>query len=120
MPRSHEGVDVPPIAQKKALQDIRQIVHQVEPIDNLDRLWGSAPNPLSIELTPIAADTLDAGIRLQPIRDRGGRALGEEIHHLMALKVAENGPETSALPLGPFIEPSYQRDRQEQEGRTMD
>jgi hypothetical protein len=52
-------------------------LHQVEPIDDLDRLWGSVPNPLGVEPTAIAADDLDTGVRLQPLRDRSGRALGK-------------------------------------------
>jgi len=65
-------VKVPPIAEKEPLQGIAQILHQVEPIDDLDRLWGTVPNPFGIEPTPIAADDLDTRLRLQPLRDRWG------------------------------------------------
>jgi hypothetical protein len=77
----------------------------VEPIDDLERLGRPPPNPLSIEATAIAADDLDARVRLQPLRDRGGRALREQIKHVMALEIAENGPEPSASPPGPLVEP---------------
>jgi hypothetical protein len=77
-------------------------------------------NPLSIEATAIAADDLDARVRLQPLRDRGGRALREQIKHVMALEIAENGPEPSASPPSPFVEPDHPGDLQEREGRPMD
>jgi hypothetical protein len=59
-------------------------------------------------------------MRLQPLRDRRGRALGKQIYHLMAFEIAENGPETSAAPPGPCIEPNHPWDLQEREGRPMD
>jgi hypothetical protein len=34
--------------EKEPLQGIAQILHQVETIDDLDRLWRSMPNPLGI------------------------------------------------------------------------
>jgi hypothetical protein len=59
-------------------------------------------------------------MRLQPLRDREGRALREQIKHVMALKIADHGPEPSASPPGPFVEPDPPGDFQEREGRTMD
>jgi hypothetical protein len=93
---------------------------QVEPIDALDGLRRSLPNPLSIETTAVAANDLDARMRLQPRRDRGGRALREQINHVMALEIADNGPEPSASPPGPFVEPDHPGNLQEREGRSMD
>jgi hypothetical protein len=83
------------------------MLHEVEPIDDLDGLRRPLPNPLSIETTAIAADHRDTGVRLQPRRDRGGRALGEQIHHLMAFEIADHDPEPSASPPGPCIEPDH-------------
>jgi hypothetical protein len=60
------------MAEEEALQGLAQVPHQVEPIDDLDRLGGAVPNPLGIEPTPIPADDLDARVRLQPLRDRVG------------------------------------------------
>ena len=120
MEGSTEGIKVPPIAEKEPLQGLAQILHQVEPIDDLDRLRRPLPNPLGIETTAIAADDLDARVRLQPLRDRGGRALREQIQHVMALEITDNGPEPSASPPGPFVEPDHPGGRKEREGRTMD
>ena len=120
MEGSPEGIEVPPIAEKEPLQGIAQILHQVEPIDDLDSLRRPLPNPLGIEPTAIAADDLDARMRLQPLRDRGGRALREQIKHVMALEIADHGPEPSASPPGPFVEPDHPGDLQEREGRPMD
>jgi hypothetical protein len=78
---------------------------QVEPIDDLDRLWGAVPHPFGIEPTPIAADDLDTRLRLQPLRDRWGRANGEQINDLMALEITPHGPQASPAPPGPFVEP---------------
>jgi len=113
-------VEVPPIAEKEPLQGLAQILHQVEPIDDLDRLWGTVPNPLGIEPTPIPADDLDTWVRLQPLRDRGGRAHREQINHLMALEITHDGPKASASPPGPFVEPDHAWGRNRGKGGTMD
>jgi hypothetical protein len=70
----------------------------VEPINDLDSLGRPLPNPLGIEATAIAANDLDARARLQPPRDRGGRAYREQINDLMAFEIADHGPEPSASP----------------------
>jgi hypothetical protein len=59
-------------------------------------------------------------MRLQPLRGRGGRALGQQIHHVMALEITHDGPEASASPPGPFVEPNHPWRRQRRAGRTMD
>jgi hypothetical protein len=92
----------------------------VEPIDDLDRLGRPLPNALGIEATPIAADDLDSGMCLQPLRDGRGRALGEQINHLVALEITDNGAEASAPPPGPFIKPNHPWGRKSWEGRSMD
>ena len=115
-----EGPKVSSRAAKEPLQGPAQILHQVEPIDNLDRLRRPLPHPLSIETTAIAADDLDTRVRPQPLRDRGGRAFREQSEAVMALEIAEHGPEPSAAAPGPFVEPDHPRDLQEREGRTRD
>jgi len=107
-------------AEKRPLQGIAQILHQVEMIDGLDRLWRPVPNPLGVEATPIAADDLDTGMRLQPRRNGWDRAIGEQINHVMALEITDNGPKTSPSPPGPFIEPNHPWGRKGGNGCTMD
>ena len=75
MEGSPEGVKVPSIAEEEPLQGVMQILHEVELIDDLECLGRPLPNAFSIETTPIAADALDAGMHLQPLRNGGGRAL---------------------------------------------
>src|SRR5918992_2786247 len=116
---STKGIEGPPIAEKEPLQGIAQVLHQVEPIDDLDSLGRPLPNPLSIEATAIAANDLDARVCLQPLRDRGGRALREQIHHLMALESTHDGPEPSASPPGPFVDPNDPWSLQGWERRIM-
>ena len=96
------------------------MLHPVEPIDDLEGLRRPLPNPLGLETTAIAADDLGTGVRLQPLRDRGGRALGQQIHHLMALEITDNRPEASPSPPGPFVEPDHPGGHRERVGRTMD
>jgi hypothetical protein len=94
--------------------------HQVKPIHDLHRLRRPTPNPFGIQPTPIAADDLDAGMRLQPRRDRGGRALGEQIHHLMAFEITDHGAEASASPPRPCIKANHPWRRQGGERHAMD
>ena len=111
---------MPPIAQKKPLQGVPQILHQVEPSDDLDCLWGAVSNPFGIEPTPIPADDLDARVRLQPLRDRERRANGEQIHDVMALEITHHSPQASASPPGPFVEPDHPWDRKHGRGGPME
>ena len=113
-----ESMKVPPIAEKEPHQGITQILHQVEPIDDLDGLRRPLPNPLSIEATAIAADDLDTGMRLQPLCDRRGRTLGEQINHVMALEITHDGAKASPSPPGPFVEPNHSWDFQREVGRA--
>jgi hypothetical protein len=113
-------VEYPPRAEKEPLQGIPHILHHVKAIEDLSRLWGAVPNPLGIQPAPIAADDLDTGMRRQPSRHGWGRAIGEQIHHLMVFEIADNGPETSASPPGPSTEANHPWGRKGREGRTMD
>jgi hypothetical protein len=77
------------------------------------------PNPCGGQPTPITADDLNAGMRLQPLRDGGGRALGEQINHVMTLEIADNRPKASPAPPAPFIKPNHPWDRRGWEGLPM-
>jgi hypothetical protein len=79
--------------------------HQVAALDDVDRRWGAVPEPLGGEPTPSPADDRDPRVRLQPRRARGGRAPREQSQALMALESAADGPEASASPPGPLVEP---------------
>jgi hypothetical protein len=64
------------MAEEEPLRGIAQVLQQVEPIDDLDGLGRPLPNPLSIEATAIAVDDLDAGVRLQPLRNEEAERSG--------------------------------------------
>jgi hypothetical protein len=115
-----ESMKVPPVSQEEPLQGIAQVRHQVEPIDDLDRLGRPLPNPLSIEATAIAADDLDTGVRLQPLCDRGGRAHREPIKHVMVLEITHEGPKAPASPPGPVVAPYDSWGRKRWQGCAMD
>ena len=119
MEGSPEGMKVPPMAEKEPLQGVAQVLHQMKAVDDLDRLWGAVPDPFSIEPTPITADDLDARVRLQPVRDRGGRALREQIDHSMPFEITNHGAEASASPPRPFLQPYHSGSRKRRGGRTM-
>jgi hypothetical protein len=92
----------------------------VESIDDLDGLGRPLPNPFGVEPTTIAADNLDTGVRLQPLRDRWGRAIGEQINHVMALEITDNRPKASPSPPGPFIESNHPWGRKGGQGHAVD
>jgi hypothetical protein len=95
------------MTEKEPFQGVAQILHHVETINDLYRLWRPVPNPLSIQATAIATDDLDTRMGLKPLRDGRGRANREQINHLMAFKITYNGAEASASPPRPFIEPNH-------------
>lgn len=119
MEGSPEGIQVPPTAEKEPLQGVAQVPHQVEPIDDLHRLWGAVPNPFGVQPTPIPADDLNAGMRLQPLRSGQGRALGEQIQHVMALEITDDRPKASPSPPSPLVKPDHPRGRQAWKGRPL-
>ena len=92
MPCTLQGVEVLPLAEQEPRQGLAQVLHHVNAINDLDGLRCALPNALGVQPTAIAADALDTGVRLPPRRDSGGRALREQIHHVMALEIAEHGP----------------------------
>jgi hypothetical protein len=112
-------MQVPPMAEEEPLQGLAQVLHQVEPVDDLHRLWGAVPNPFGVQPTPIPADDLNAGMRLQPLRSGQGRALGEQIQHPMALEITDNRPKASPSPPGPFVKPDHPWGRTEWAGRPL-
>src|SRR3712207_5018630 len=120
MEESPESMKFPAVTEEEPLQGVAQILHQVEPVDDLDGLRRPLPNPLGIEATPIAADDRHRGMRLQPPCDRGGRAFGEQINHWLALKITDNGPEASTPPPGQFIQANHPGGRHEGERHAMD
>jgi len=97
----------PAITEEEPLQGVAQVLPQVEPVDDLDGLRRPLPNALGREATPLAADDHHRGMRLQPRCDRGDRAFGEQIKHVVARKITDNGPEASAPPPGPFIQANH-------------
>lgn len=60
------------------------------------------------------------GMCLQPRRDGRGRAIGEQIHPVMAFEITLHGPEASASPPRPFIAPNHPWGRTGGEGQTLD
>src|SRR5262245_34571024 len=120
MEGSTERMKCPAVTAEEPLQGVAQILNPVAPVDDLEGLRRPLPQALGIEATPIAADDRDRGMRLQPLCDRGDRAFGEQINHLVARKITDHAPEASAPPPGPFIQADHPGGRQTGERPAMD
>jgi hypothetical protein len=107
------------MAEEEPRPGVAQVLPQVEPIDDLHRLWGAVPNPLGVQPTPLPADDRTAGMHLQPLRNGQGRALGEPIKHVIALESPDDRPTASPAPPGPCIKPDHPWGRKAWEGRPV-
>jgi hypothetical protein len=85
------------VSIKDMLDHIAEIVDRVEAIGNLNCLWGTTCRPLSIGCTPISGQDLNwDGLRAN--RQRGRRAILEQLDGAVAFFVHKNGPIRLASP----------------------
>jgi hypothetical protein len=75
---------------------------------------------LSVGPGSVATDQLDARMRPEPGRERGGLPIGQEIDHTMALQVHEHGAVALAPAPGPVIDAQHARGQDLRGGRAAE
>ena len=75
----------------------------MKPIHNLHGGRRAAPDAVSVEGTPIPTAERHRGMLGQPGGQALGRALGQQVEHLMVLQIHEDGPIALPTPPRPFI-----------------
>ena len=70
---------------------IAQVLPQVEPVGNLDRLRGSRADALGIRPGPVPAHRADLGVPAQPGGQGAGLAVGQHVHGPVSAHVDQDG-----------------------------
>jgi hypothetical protein len=93
------------------LQGFAEIVEEMPPIRDLERIGDPLPSRLGIRASTITRDDLDAFMMLQPIRDGGGLAVGQQVDDGVALEVDQDGSLVLATLPSPIINPYHPQRR---------
>src|SRR3954452_4011815 len=94
-----------------ALQGFAKVVEEMPPICDLESIGCPLPGRLGIGASAIARDDLDAFMMLQPIRDGGGLAVGQQVDDGVALEVDQDGAVVLATLPSPLINPHHPQRR---------
>jgi hypothetical protein len=73
------------------LDSLPKIAEQMPPVGDLNGVRSALADPVGIGAGTIAGDNLNAGMILQPGRDRCGLAIGQKIDHCVGLEVDDDG-----------------------------
>jgi hypothetical protein len=91
------------------LDGLGEVLPQVEPVGDLDRLRCPGPGAVRERARPVTADHLDAGVRGQPVRERPGVAALEEVERRAGLAVNQQRAVVLAAPDREVIDPEDPR-----------
>ena len=105
------------LANEHLFEGIGRILHDVEPVSHLYSLRRSLAHAVRIRSRPITADDINAGMVDQPVCQRLGAAVGQEIDEVVALQVGEDGSIGPATSETPVIHAQHLRGRRGREHR---
>jgi hypothetical protein len=80
------------------LGSLREVLPQVEPVGDLDRIRCPGARAVGVGAGAIPADDLDAGVRGQPVRQRLGIAPLQHVERRAGLAVDDQRPVDLAAP----------------------
>jgi hypothetical protein len=73
------------------LRCLAQVLPQVEPVGDLDRLRGSGADAVGVRAGPVPADRVDLGVPAQPGGERAGLAVGQHVYRPVTVHVDQDG-----------------------------
>ena len=88
-------------------QGAAAILQQVPAVCHLYGVGHGPARGISKRATTIAADDLGSRMRSEPVNQRVGIAIGQEIDNTMPLKINKNGPVAVAAAPSPFVNPKH-------------
>jgi hypothetical protein len=74
-------------------------------VGDLDRIWGAVPGALGVIAGPVPADHLRARMRPQPVSERPGFPVSQQVDRLTGGNVYQDGPIDMATPQGEVVDP---------------
>lgn len=78
------------LAFEETLQHISDVLQQVKPIRDLDRLWRTLTGTLGVIWRAIPRDDFDARMVLEPLFQSGRRAVWQQVDRTMTFEVDED------------------------------
>jgi hypothetical protein len=93
------------------LQGFTEIVEEMPSIRDLESIGCPLPGRLGIRASTITRDDLDAFMMLQPIRDGGGLAVGQQVDDGVTLEVDQDGAVVLATLPSSVIDPHHPQRR---------
>src|SRR5439155_5600793 len=91
------------LPSEQTLDRFSQINQNVEAVSNLDGRWCSSASALGIRTGPIAADDLDPSLWSQPLGERLGCTVRQQVDRSMTLVIDQNRAVGAASPSGPVV-----------------
>ena len=95
------------LAREQALERFPQVDEDMPAVGNLGRTGRPATGAVGVGTGPITGDDLHPRVRLEPGRERGGRALGQQIDGGMPFLVNQNRPIRAASLTSPVIDAEH-------------
>jgi hypothetical protein len=89
------------------LDGLGEVLPQVEPVGDLDRLRRPGPGPVRVRSRPVSADDLDAGVSGEPVREGPGVAAFQEVERGAGLDVDEQRAVVLAAPDREVVDPEH-------------
>ncbi|GAA3993937.1 hypothetical protein GCM10022631_00040 [Deinococcus rubellus] len=93
--------------KQRRLNGILQIFQQVPAICNLNGLGRTLSGSIGIHTRPISRDDLQAGMPTQPVGDRCGTAIQQQINNLVCLQIDQDGAVGQAFAVRPIIDTEH-------------
>ena len=90
---------------QQSFNGLAQILQQMPAINNLLCLGRCSNGRLGVGRPAVSADEFDARMIVEPLLNGFGIAVGQEINHVAALKIHDDGAVSLAFEPGPIIDP---------------
>ena len=97
------------MAAARLLESVDEILQQVEPVRDVDRVGRARSPAFGVGLSAVATDDLHPRMRVEPRRERRGLAIGQQVNHAPALEVDEDRAVALAAPHRPVIDAEHAR-----------
>jgi hypothetical protein len=88
---------------KNGLEHIAEVLNQMETVGHLHGLGGAAGGAFGILSASVAAEDLNTRMVCEPLGQGSGRALGEQVHDLVAVQANQDGAVDMAFAKGEIV-----------------
>jgi hypothetical protein len=93
------------VIEQDSFQRLAEVLHEMKPIDHLHRLGGSLANAVGIQVAAIATEDGERRVLREPGRERGGRAVPQQVHNAMRHEIDQDRAIAMASSPGPLVHP---------------